>query len=173
MKRIGIFLFFIVFTISGCGQQFINDSEYLTFGKIFKVEDPPQMSFFNPHKVAQYAFFSCSQGKTNELLIEMAHVEKDIKLGRAFITYIQEFGQDLERYKDETIYLKFHGYMKNKTTTVWYYYLTDEKGQNFEYSPWISLHRSTKTGRCALTGIFLVYDDEYFDTTMPNDIITS
>jgi len=149
-----------------------DDSVYLTFGKVFKVENPSQMSFFNPHKVAQYSFFKCSQGQTNELLNEMTHVEKDTALGESFLTFLREFGPDVEHYKNETVYLKFHGYWKNETTTVWYYYLANESGTLLEHNPWISLHRSIETGRCALTGIFLYYPDEDIDNSMPNNIIT-
>jgi hypothetical protein len=153
-------------------QEVTPDSVYLNFGKIFKVAVPRPLSFSNPHDVAQYAVYRCSQGETKQLLAEMEHVEKDIALGKAFITFIREFGPDLERYKGKPIYLKFHGYFINQPTTVWYYYLVDEKGNHLEHDPWISIHRSRSTGMCALTGIFL-YEPEDGTPSMPKGLITS
>ena len=107
-------------------QTATPDSVYLTFGKVFRAESIPAISFSNPHQVAQYAFFRCSHGQTKQLLREMGHVESDADLGKAFLTFLQEFGPDFERFKGETIYLKFHGYFVNKATSVWYYYLVNK-----------------------------------------------
>ena len=148
------------------------DSVYLTFGKIFRVESIPAISFSNPHQVAQYAFFRCSHGQTKRLLREMGHVESDADLGKAFRTFLDEFGPDLEQFKGQTIYLKFHGYFMNKATSVWYYYLVNKDGLHLPHDPWISVQRSTRTGRCALTGIFL-YDPKDGTPPMPKNLITS
>ncbi len=148
------------------------DSEYLTFGKIFKVESPQPLSFDNPHQVAQHAFFRCSQGQTKQLLTEMGHVEKDEDLGKSFLTFLDVFCPDLERFKNKDVYLKFHGYFVNKPTTVWYYYLVDDKGKHIEHDSWISVHRSRANGQCALTGIFL-YEPEEGTPSMPKNLITS
>jgi hypothetical protein len=148
------------------------DSDYLTFGKIFKVEPPAQFSFNNPHQVAQHAFFRCSQGQAKELVAEMGHVEKDVDLGKAFLTFLDVFCPDLERFRNQDVYLKFHGYFINKPTTVWYYYLVDAKGRHIEHDSWISLHRSRATGQCALTGIFL-FEPKEGTPLMPKNLITS
>jgi TPR repeat protein len=149
-------------------KQIVPDSAYFAFNKMFPVEKPSPMSFFSPHKVAQYASFKCSHGATDELLNEMKHVEKDTALGETFLSNLQLFGPDLERYENDRIYLAFYSYAKNRDVSVWYYYLVNEKGEFLEHKPWISLHRSNETGRCALTGIF-----EGTDDLMPAGVITN
>lgn len=165
-------LFLIAVLCQGQGQTITPDSAYLTFGKIFRAESPSSLSFSNPHQVAQYAFFRCSNGQTKQLLREMGHVETDSDLGKAFLTFLGDFGPGLERFKGQTIYLQFQGYAVNKTTTVWYYYLVNKAGTHLPHDPWISVHRSSSTGQCALTGIFL-YDPKDGTPPMPKDLITS
>jgi len=174
MRKIRSLSALLFIAISCLAQEQVRtpDSVYLTFGKIFRAESIPSPSFSNPHHIAQYAFFRCSNGQTKQLLREMGHVETDADLGKAFLTYVREFGPDLEQFKRQAIYLKFHGYFVNKTITVWYYYLVKKDGAHLAHDPWISVHRSNTTGQCALTGIFL-YDPRDGTPTMPKNLITS
>jgi hypothetical protein len=99
-------------------------------------------------------------------------------IGLATVTYLFEGellhrdSSDLERFKGQTIYLRFHGYFVNKATSVWYYYLVNKDGLHLPHDPWISVHRSIRTGQCALTGIFL-YDAKEGTPPMPKNLITS
>jgi len=102
----------------------------------------------------------------------MGHVEKDADLGKAFLTFLDVFCPDLERFKNKDIHLKFHGYFENEPTTVWYYYLVDAKGKRIEHDSWLSVHRSRANGQCALTGIFL-YEPDEGTPSMPKYLITS
>jgi hypothetical protein len=149
------------------------DSAFYQFGKTFPVEIPNNLDIHNPHKVAQYSVFLLEQGRTEELLKQIGHVEKDEQLGQSFITFLREFGPDLARYKDKNILLKFSGVNAGKDTSVWYYYLVDNKGNYLDDKSWISLHRSNTDGRCALTGIFLNLPEYGEAVTMPGDILKS
>jgi hypothetical protein len=165
-------LFLITALCQAQGQITTPDSVYLTFGKIFRAELPPSLSFSNPHQVAQYAFFRGSKGQTKQLLREMGQVETDADLGKAFRTFLEEVGPDLIQFKGQTIYLQFYGYAMNKATTLWYYYLVSKDGTHLPHDPWITIHRSPATGQCALTGISL-YDPKDGTPAMPKDLVTS
>lgn len=134
-----------------------KDRKLLAFKRLYPVKDYSPLDFTNPHHVAAYAVWKGSQGKTKELLAEMPYVEKDEGLGKAFVTFLEVFGPDLEQFKNTKISLKFEGYALNKDTSVWYYYIVTPESKLLKHSPWVSVHRSRTTGRCALTGIFL-YD---------------
>lgn len=149
-----------------------NDLPFLKFGSVFAAKSPEALDFTNPHHVARHAVFKCSQGKTEQLLAEMGHVDEDPDLGKAFITFVREFGPDLEEFKDRDLHLKFHGYDLKEPTSVWYYYLVSADGTLFEHRPWVSVHRSRTSGKCALTGIFL-HDPELPETPLPDGLVTS
>jgi len=155
-------------------KLFNSDYKYFQFNAILKVEDPLNFDIHNPHTVAQYAFYTCKEGKTQSVIDNLGHIEKDKELGKSFLTFISVFGTDLEKYKGKEIWLKFHGYYegKNDKPSVWYYYLADRFGKLIEKKSWISLHRSKFSGECALTGIFInTIDDTYSD--MPTNLKTT
>lgn len=141
-------------------KSFAPDAGYFQFGLTFKAEPQPQLDRTNPHQVASHVVFFCQSGATERLLKEFNHVEEDAKLGASFRTFIREFGPGLETFKGSPLGLKFEGYQDGKETSVWYYYLVSPDGKNLEHQPWVSLHRSKRNGRCALTGIFLNADGE-------------
>ena len=149
-----------------------NDLPFLKFGSVFTATSPEAVDFTNPHHVARHAVFKCSQGETEQLLAEMGHVEEDPDLGKAFVTFLREFGPDLEQFKDRDLHLKFYGYVLNDPTSVWYYYFVTADGTLLEHKPWVSVHRSRRSGKCALTGIFL-HDPELPETPMPDGLVTS
>ena len=151
-----------------------EDMPHLSFGKAVEAAAQEKLDWKNPHQVTAYAVWMCRQGKTNDLIKEMGHVQEDVELGKALLSFIKEFGPDLERYKNKEVYLKFHGYFLDKDTSVWYYWLTDKAGKNLEHSPWVSTRRSQRTQRCALTGIFL-HDPDIKDSPgpMPKGLVTS
>jgi hypothetical protein len=97
----------------------------------------------------------CRDGRSKALIEEMGHVQEDAELGKALLTFVKEFGPDLERHRGKELYLKFHGYFLDKDTSVWYYWLTDKAGLPLADSPWVSSRRSLRSERSALTGIFL------------------
>ncbi len=149
-----------------------NDLPFLKFGSVLAARSPEALDFTNPHHVARHAIFKCRQGRTEQLLAEMGHVEEDPDLGKAFITFLGEFGPDLEQFKDRDLHLKFHGYDLKEATSVWYYYLVTADGTLLEHKPWVSVHRSRTSGKCALTGIFL-HDPELPESPMPDELVTS
>ena len=151
-----------------------EDAALLSFGKVIEAAAQEKLDWKNPHQVTAYAVWMCRQGKSKELVKEMGHVEKDAELGKALLSFIGAIGPDLERYKNKELYLRFHGYSPGKDTSVWYYWLTDKAGKNLEHSPWVSTHRSQRTQRCALTGIFL-HDPDIKGSPgrMPEGLVTS
>lgn len=151
-----------------------SDEALLTFGKVIDAVARDKVDWKHPHQVTVHAVEMCRQGKTTDLIKEMGHVQEDVELGKALLTFIKEFGPDLERYKDQEIRVKFHGYFLDKDTSVWYYWLTDNAGRSLEGSPWVSTRRSLRTERCALTGIFL-RDPDIKDSPgpMPKGLVTS
>lgn len=150
-----------------------KDRSFLTFGKYFEVKEHSSLDFLNPHEVAAHAVWMSSQGQAKELLLQMPHVETDLGLGEAFVTFLKVFGPDLEQFRNDSLKLKFHAYTLNDDTSVWYYYLFNVDGCQLEHTPWVSLHRSRSTGRCALTGIFL-YDPEIGEPgAIPSGLITT
>jgi hypothetical protein len=187
------FILFLATVLAACGQMNVQatqtlspistaptaivnaqpDSTYYQFGKIFPVEMPKDLDIYNPHQVAQYSVLLLEQGRTEELLNQIGHVEKDAQLGQSFLTFLREFGPDLVRYKGKNIFLKFEGMHAGKDTSIWYYYLVDNKGNYLDDKSWISLHRSNADGRCALTGIFLNLPEFGEAVTMPGDILKS
>lgn len=148
------------------------DADYFQFGRVIKVEQPGIFDRTDPHQIASYSVFLCQSGETKKLLEKFDHVEEDKALGDSFQTFVGEFGPDLEAFKDRTLYLKFHGYFDGKQTSVWYYYLTDRNGEPLARRPWVSLHRSKRDGRCALTGIFVNKPGEDA-ADMPKNLKTS
>lgn len=173
IKRIAVVLLLSIICLSSIfAQEPLTDSEYFSFGDIFKVEKPEKLDNTNPHQIAQYSVYLCKQGLTDKMVGEIGHIEKDDDLGEAFVTFLREFGPDLERFKEGDLFLKFYGYKAGKDTSVWYYYLIDVKGIEINRKPWISLHRSNNDGRCALTGIFLnLSNDE--KVPIPDDLKTT
>lgn len=153
-------------------SDFPADKLHFQFGVVYKVGKPDDFSLRNPHHVAQYSVYLCKEGLTENLIKEIGHIEEDKELGRCFICVIREFGPDMERYKGNPIGLKFVGYKEGKDTSVWYYYLVDDKGDFMDNKSWISLHRSKQNGRCALTGIFLNIEGEK-RCEIPDDLLTS
>ena len=151
-----------------------EDTAYLSFGKVVETPTREKLDWKNPHHATAYAVWMCRQGKMKDLIKEMGHVQEDAELGKAFLAYITEFGSDLERYTSKEVYLKFHGCVLDKDTSIWYYWLTDKAGKNLEHSPWVSTHRSLRTQQSALTGIFL-YDPDIRDPPgpMPKGLITT
>ena len=147
-------------------------AQYFSFGAILRVEKPEALDKTNPHHIAQYSVHLCKQGQTSKMIQEIGHVETDTELGEAFLTFFKEFGLDLERFNNRDLGLKFHGYKAGKETTVWYYYLSDPQGRLLDRKPWISLHRSNRDKRCALTGIFLNLPGEE-ESPMPDGLKTS
>lgn len=149
------------------------DTRDLTFGRIYPISSA-KLKLDNPHASASYAVRQCIAGRGAELAIEMKHVESDPDLGSAFDTFIEVFCPDLERYRPigSKIALRFDGYALNPTTSVWYYSLTDVSGKPLSGAPWVSLHRSRTSRRCALTGIFLPEGGKAADP-MPTDLIRS
>ncbi len=133
----------------------VSDTEHLAFGHIVEASTKEKPDWKNPHSATAYAIGMCRDGRTKDLIAEMGHVQEDAELGKALLTFVKEFGPDLERYKGKAVYLKFHGYFLDKDTSIWYYWLTDKTGAALEDSPWVSSRRSLRTQRCALTGIFL------------------
>ena len=154
-------------------MDFWPDSAFFQFGNTYPVEIPKDLDFHNPHHIAQYSVFLLEQGRTEELINQIGHVEEDKQLGQSFITFIREFGPDLARYKDKNVLLKFVGVHDGKDTSVWYYYLVDNEGNYLDDKSWISLHRSNINGRCALTGIFLNLPEFGEEVIMPGDILKS
>ena len=149
-----------------------KDRQYLEFGKVLPAQAYADPDFTNPHITVAHAVHRCSRGETLSLLKQMPHVEQDETLGRAFVTFVKEFGPDLERYRDRRVWLRFRAYDLNDATSVWYYYLADSEWRNLPHSPWVSLHRSRSTGLCALTGIFL-HDPELGELRdMPQGLVT-
>ena len=132
-----------------------SDVIHLAFGKITEASGTVKPDWRDPHQVSAYAVGMCRQGKTKELMKEMMHVQEDPELGKALLSFVSEFGPDLERYQAKALYLRFHGYSLSKDTSTWYYWLTDRTGEKLKDSPWVSSRRSIKSHRCALTGIFL------------------
>ena len=151
---------------------FPPDTDFVGRDGLVPIAVPTAFQYTNPHHVAQYAVFMCMQGKTAQLLREMGHVEKDQELGRAFLTFLREFGPDLERFKGRNLHLKFQGYAPGGDTSVWYYTLVTADGKSLERKPWISLHRSKKSGKCALTGIFLNAEGDEVQK-IPDGLVTS
>jgi len=150
-----------------------NDKDYISFGAIFPVKDYPSLDLTNPHKVTAYTIWKCCQGHTEDLLLQVPHVEKNDELGKALTSYIEMFGPDLEQFRNIELAIKFEGYRLDDDTSVWYYYLTDPNGVCLHHLPWVSSHRSRTTQRCALTGIFLYDPNEGINDPLPNDIIKS
>ena len=148
------------------------DSEYFSFGAILSVERPEALDMTNPHHIAQYSVHLCRQGQTTKMVQEIGHVEDDKDLGEAFLTFLRDFGPDLEKFKDKDLCLKFHGYKAGKDTSVWYYYLSTPQGNLLERKPFITLHRSNQSKMCALTGIFMALTDDEDETPMPDDLRT-
>jgi len=153
----------------GHKAAFQPESTYVEANQLIKVERPNVLDRTNPHQVAGFSVELCRSGATKQLVQELSHVEANQDLGRAFITFINEFGPDLERFKDVDLFLKFEGYKDGSNTSVWYYYLVNSNAGQIEHRPWISVHRSKHDGNCALTGIFLNDSDEV--TEMPPDLI--
>jgi hypothetical protein len=149
------------------------DAAYYQFGEKFAVQIPDDFSKYDPHQVAQYSVYLIKEGRTEELLKQIGHVEKDQALGNSFITFLREFGPDLERYKGKNISLKFEGVKEEQDTSVWYYYLVDEQGNTLDDKSWVSLHRSRVDGRCALTGIFLNLPEFGEPDYMPEGLMKS
>lgn len=139
------------------------DQDFLTFGVLLKVEAPSEFSQTNPHHVAQKSVFLCSQGQTN-ILLDNDSFPAEYKM------YIQEFGPDLERFHNQELSLRFHGYRRDSEYSLWYYYLLGPDGKQPPGKPWILLYRSKSDKRCALTGIFMNTDGEII--SMPQDLIT-
>jgi len=148
------------------------DSEYFSFGVILRVQQPESLDNTNPHHIAQYSVHLCKQGQTSKMVNEIGHVEADGELGRAFLSVLKEFGPDLERFKNTEMHLKFHGYNSTAKTSTWYYYLTNAEGKVLDRKPWISLHRSNQSKKCALTGIFPNLPGEE-KTPMPGGLKTA
>ncbi len=101
----------------------------------------------------------------------MGHVQDDKELGKALLAFVKEFGPDLERYKHEQVYVKFHGYSLSNDTSIWYYWLTDEEGKSLKHRPWVSSRRSLRSRQCALTGIFLFDSEKSPPGPMPKGLI--
>jgi len=141
-------------------SEFLPDSVYFEFSRVFKVEIPPDFSQKNPHHVAQYSVYMCREGLTNQLIQEIGHVEEDTVLGNIFVSFVRDFGPDLELFKNNSLWLRFEAYADYEDASVWYYYLVDSTGNCLTRNPWISLHRSKSNGKCALTGIFVNLPDE-------------
>jgi hypothetical protein len=150
-----------------------RDLPLLQFGQVFLVPQRATANFYDPHATLVYAIARCISGGTNALLREMSEVEgAKSDLGVALSDFVKEFGPDLQRYKKDRIAVRFLAYRLRETTSVWYYALTDYRGVPLAGRPWLSLHRSRTTGRCALTGIFLSEKGELVDP-MPRDLVTS
>ena len=151
-----IFIIFILIPLLCCGCNKINDdSNYFNFGIIIAAEKPNNYSQYNPHQVAQYSIYLCKEGYTAKVIEKIGHVEKDAILGDSLLTFISEFGPDLERFKRKPLFLKFHGYKIGDDTSVWYYYLVDRKGNILINNSFVSIHRSRINHKCALAGIFI------------------
>jgi hypothetical protein len=140
--------------------DFLPDSTYLEFGRVYEVEVPQVFSQKNPHQVVQYSVYMCRGGLTDRLLQEITHVEEDTALGNAFVSFVRDFGPALELFKDSSLWLRFEAYADYEDVSVWYYYLVDSTGNCLARNPWVSLHRSRSNGKCALTGIFVNLPDE-------------
>jgi hypothetical protein len=134
---------------------FAPDAGYFQFGSVFEVEARRPLDVTNPHQVAGHSVFLCRSGATETLLRDLGPAEGDAKLRAAFVTFVREFGPDLEAFKDSPLALKFEGYRDGRDESIWYYYLVSPEGKNLPRRPWVSLRRSKRDGRCALTGIFL------------------
>ena len=150
----------------------LADSDYFTFGRVFAAGQPAHASKTNPHIVAAHSVYLCMQGNTSAMVKMYGHVEPDEELGASFVTFLKEFGPDMEKYRGKEVHLKFHGYMAGKDTSVWYYYMTDAQGLPWDRTPWVSLHRSNVDKKCALTGIFLNLPEED-ESPMPDGLKTA
>ena len=149
-----------------------NDRPFLSFGEYFEVKKQSTVDFSNPHETIGHAVWTCSQGQTKELLAEMPHVETDVGLGEAFVTFLGVFGPDLEQFRNDSLKLKFHAYALNDETSVWYYYLCNANGDPLPHSPWVTAHRSRSTAQCAVTGIFLYDADIGEPGAIPSGLLT-
>jgi hypothetical protein len=147
-----------------------KDAPFVQFGTILQTVGTTR-NFYNPHSTAAYAAGKCIAGEVDALLNEMPHVESDPALGTSLGNFVKEFCPDLKRYNRQAVTLKFAGYRQRETTSVWYYYVTDAAGHELKGRPWLSIHRSKRDGRAALTGIFLPEGDEIVDP-LPGDVIT-
>ena len=147
------------------------DLEYLSFGELIPVKDYLSLEPTNPHQVTAHAIWTCSQGQTEALLLEFAHVESNEQAGQILTTYLETFGPDLERFKNVPLAIKLEGYRLNEDSSVWYYYLTSPDGVCLPDQPWVSSHRSRTTQKCALTGIFLPEPGENTITPLPDGIV--
>ncbi len=126
-----------------------SDAAYLAFGKIIEASGAAKPDWEDPHQVAAYAVGMCRQGNTKGLIKEMGHVQEDADLGKSLLTFVSEFGPDLQRYKDKDVFLEFHGYSLSTDTSIWYYWLTDKSGKVLEDSPWVSAPLVEVASLCA------------------------
>ena len=148
------------------------DEAYYQFGAVLPVQAPVEFWRYDPHNVAQYSTQLCREGRTADLLAQLAYVEDDASVGQSWARFVELFGPDLERYAGCSIGLRFVGVRQNDKISVWYYGLLDEQGQPLDDSSWITVHRSKLDGRCALAGVYVNQFGEQA-VYMPEDLITS
>ncbi len=176
-----IFLLSYLLLLMGCEKKENSqiaiidpcDREYIVFGATFPIKNYLSLDLTNPHKVTAYAIWKCRQGQTDDLLLQVPHVEKKDELGKALTTYVEMLGPDLEQYRNVELAIKFEGYRLDEDTSVWYYHLTKPDGVSLQHQPWVSSHRSRTTRKCALTGIFLYDPNEEINDPLPEGIIRS
>lgn len=146
----------------------LPDSAFWSFGPDFPAAVPAGLDATNPHQVAQAAVALCRDGRTDRVLADFPQVEPDSAAGAALETFVEVFCSDLQQYRGCLLSLRFAGVRDGDGVSVWYYYLLDARGEVPPDSSWVSTHRSKRTGRVALTGIFLNSAGEV--TRLPADI---
>jgi hypothetical protein len=145
----------------------LPDDAHLSFGKTFSVDKLPSPDLTNPHDVARHSVFLYKQGRARELPARPAQVDGDASLDRALTTFVDEFGPDLEKFRDTELRMEFVAYLPPKApdggSSIWYYYLKAANGEYLPRKPWVSLRRSVTSKQCWLTGIFANSEDPIVD----------
>jgi hypothetical protein len=82
-------------------------------------------------------------------------------------TFVDEFGPDLEKFRDTELRMEFVAYLPPKApdggSSIWYYYLKAANGEYLPRKPWVSLRRSVTSKQCWLTGVFANSEDPIVD----------